>query len=621
MLGGYLNKRAKRKRKKMYYYNSWDADFKQPFGAIRVGQIMKVNLKTDKENVTVKFIIRRDFGARSEFDMQKIEPGIFSSSVKFDVGQGLYYYYFEISEPTDWGITKFYYGCSGLGGEGVLYMNENDVRPYQATVFSKADPAPDWYRQAVFYQIFPDRFYNGNSDEKINHPKPNSFIYATKEDTPLYVKDEKGDVIRWDFFGGNIRGIIKKISYLKELGVNALYLNPIFSATTNHRYDTNDYLQIDSMLGTEEDFQELVHLLHSEKMHLILDGVFSHVGKDSRYFNISGQYGSDVGAAKNPNSRYIDWFKFTEYPVDYKSWWGIKDLPEVDKDNASFRNFIYGETDSVLAKWNQLGVDGWRLDVADELPDSFIRGIRKNLARYPDTVLIGEVWEDASNKISYGHRRDYILGDSLHGVMNYPFRELIIGYLTLVKSAQDLAYQMMVLSENYPQDIFYNNLNNLGTHDTERILTMVGDEANDLAVGMLFSLPGVPCIYYGDEAGLTGRKDPKNRKFFPWENIHEPSYKLYKEWAAKRRGEKALYQGKFTPFFQENILGILRYTESEAFIYVINPTEAEVTISFGDIHFLQKVAFKDLLEECLDKQVLPAKSGKDFKVVKVSNKI
>ena len=212
----------------------------------------------------------------------------------------------------------------------------------------------------------------------------------------------------------------------------------------------------------------------------------------------------------------MDWFKFTEYPMNYKSWWGIKDLPEVDKDNPSFRDFIYGDTHSVLAKWNQFGIDGWRLDVADELPDSFIRGIRKNLSRYPETILIGEVWEDASNKISYGQRRNYILGESLQAVMNYPFRDLIIAYLTMTKTAQDLAYQMLVLSENYPHDIFYNNFNNLGTHDTERILTMVGDEANDLAVGMLFSLPGVPCIYYGDEAGLTGRK---TRKYFRHERL------------------------------------------------------------------------------------------------------
>lgn len=605
----------------MYYYNSWDADFKQPFGAIQVGQIMKVNLQTDKENVTAKFIIRRDFGARSEFDMQKLEGGIFSAFVKFDVGQGLYYYYFEISEPTDWGIKKFYYGCSGLGGEGVLYMNENDVRPYQATIFSSKDVAPAWYREAVFYQIFPDRFHNGNPEGKINHSKPNSFIYATKEDTPLYVKDEAGDVVRWDFFGGNIRGIIEKIPYLKELGITALYLNPIFSATSNHRYDTNDYLQIDSMLGTEEDFQELVDVLHTENMRIVLDGVFSHVGKDSRYFNLSGQYGSDVGAAKNPDSRYMDWFKFTEYPMNYKSWWGIKDLPEVDKDNPSFRDFIYGDTHSVLAKWNQFGIDGWRLDVADELPDSFIRGIRKNLSRYPETILIGEVWEDASNKISYGQRRNYILGDSLQAVMNYPFRDLIIAYLTMTKTAQELAYQMLVLSENYPHDIFYNNFNNLGTHDTERILTMVGDEANDLAVGMLFSLPGVPCVYYGDEAGLTGRKDPKNRKYFPWDNIHELTYDLYHQWIAKRHSEKTLTQGKFTTFFQGDVLGILRYTDCEAFVYVINPTDAEVKLTFKEIHFLQKVSFTERLADCLDELILPAKSGQDFKIIKVENKI
>lgn len=597
----------------MYYFNSWDADYKQPFGAIKVGQLMKVNFRTDKEKVQVKFVIRRDFGTRYEFDMKLLEEGHFSIAVPFDVGKGLYFYYFEILEASDWGTIKHFYGCSGVGGEGVLYANENDVKPYQITVFDEADPAPDWYRDSVFYQIFPDRFYNGNEDGKINAPKPNSFIYGSTSDTPFYVKEENGDIARWDFFGGNLKGIIKKIPYLKELGINAIYLNPIFSGTSNHRYDTNDYLEIDSMLGSEQDFKALVDTLHREGMHIVLDGVFSHVGKDSRYFNISGHYGDDEGAAKNPDSPYFNWFKFNNYPFDYKSWWGIKDLPEVDKDNDSFRAFIYGEENSVLTKWNQFGIDGWRLDVADELPDSFIRGIRANLDHYPSKVLIGEVWEDASNKISYGARRDYILGGSLQGCMNYPFRDLIISFVTGQRTSSDTAQHLMGLHENYPKDIFYNNLNNLGTHDTERILTMVGQENNALAISMMFSLPGVPCVYYGDEAALTGGKDPENRKFFPWGNISSETYETYRVWIEKRLSEATLRHGEFSTFFTDKILGIVRYTDSDVFIYVMNSTSDEVKLNYSELVFLQKFSFADQLKETLEGAIISRKSFNDFK--------
>jgi alpha-glucosidase len=598
----------------MYYYNSWHPEYKQPFGALQVGEMMKVKFYTDKADAEVKFIIRRDFGKRYEFHMDKTEDGNFVIEVPFDVGKGLYFYYFEIIEPSDWGNVKHFYACSGLGGEGVLYANENDAKPYQITVYEQKDTAPDWYRDAVFYQIFPDRFYNGNEDGKISNPKPNSFIYGSEEDTPFYVKEENGDIARWDFFGGNLKGIIKKIPYLKSLGVNAIYLNPIFSGTSNHRYDTNDYLEIDSMLGTQEEFKELVETLHKEKMHIILDGVFSHVGKNSRYFNISGHYGDDEGAAKNPDSPYFEWFKFIDYPFDYKSWWGIKDLPEIDKDNDSFREFIYGEENSVLTKWNDLGIDGWRLDVADELPDSFIRGIRDNLERYPEKILLGEIWEDASNKISYGARRDYILGGSLQGAMNYPFRDLIIGFLNGWRSSNDTAYHLMTLSENYPKSIFYNNLNNLGTHDTERILTMVGEQNHPLAVSLMFSLPGIPCIYYGDEAGVTGGKDPGNRKFFPWQKIDQPTYEHYQSWIQKRLAEKTLREGDFATFFTNKILGIIRPVEDEIFVYMVNPTVDEVTIASDEITFLKAAEYLPELKEKLNGLIINRKDSFDLKV-------
>ena len=413
---------------------------------------------------------------------------------------------------------------------------------------------------------------------------------------------------------GTFAGLREKIPYLKELGINAIYLNPIFSGTSNHRYDTNDYLKIDSMLGRQEDFEELIQLLHQEKMHLILDGVFSHVGKNSLYFNINGDYGDDEGAAKNPDSPYFDWFKFENYPFEYKSWWGIKDLPEIDKDNDSFRNFIYGEKNSVLAKWNALGIDGWRLDVADELPDSFIKGIRENLDSYSDKILIGEIWEDASNKISYGKRRNYILGGSLQAAMNYPFRDLIINLLNGHRSSQDVAHQLMTLQENYPKDIFYNNLNNLGTHDTERILTMVGEKNLSVALAMLFVLPGIPCIYYGDEAGLSGGKDPENRKYFPWDNISPNVYNVYKSWTQKRLSENSLKYGEFSTFFTDRLLGILRYTDSEVFVELINPSEDELNIEVQEITFLQNLKFLPELKKLLTEKVISGKTNLELKM-------
>ena len=598
----------------MYYYNPWNLDYKQPFGAVKVGQAILLKFDANQTQVEVKCIIRRDFGKRYEFLMSRDESGFFTVTIPFDENAGLYFYYFEILEGSDWEQNKRFYGSSGIGGEGLLYTNENDIKPYQLTVFEKEDKAPAWYRDAVFYQIFPDRFHNGNENGQVSHPKPNSFIYGTKSDTPFYVKEENGDIARWDFFGGNLRVIINKISYLKELGINAIYLNPVFSGTSNHRYDTNDYLKIDSMLGTQEDFQELINLLHQEQMHLVLDGVFSHVGKNSLYFNINGDYGDDEGAAKNPDSPYFDWFKFENYPFDYKSWWGIKDLPEIDKDNESFRDFIYGRKNSVLSKWNDLGIDGWRLDVADELPDSFIKGIRENLDRYSEKILIGEIWEDASNKISYGTRRKYILGGSLQACMNYPFRDLIINLLNGNRSCQDVAHQLMTLQENYPKDIFYNNLNNLGTHDTERILTMVGKENLTLAVSLLFVLPGIPCIYYGDEAGLSGGKDPENRKYFPWDDISPEIYDYYKSWTKKRLLENSLKEGEFSSFYSDRLLGILRYTDSEVFVEVINPSEDEIKIDYSEITFLQKFDFMPKLKDLLTEQVISGKSNIDLKI-------
>jgi pullulanase len=592
----------------MYTFNPWKKFYKEPFGAVNNTESMIVRF-TAEGNVAVKLIMHRDFGARHEFELTRISDEAFETSVRFDHGRALYFYHFEIVEESDWGSRRLYYSASPQGGEGYVTEDVGQVTDFQVTVFDGSDETPDWYRNSVFYQIFPDRFFNGNLDGRINSPKPNSFLYAQESDEPFYVKDPSGEIARWDFYGGNLRGITAKIPYLKELGVNAIYLNPIFLSDSNHRYDTQDYLRIDPMLGTEEDFKNLVDKLHANDMHIILDGVFSHVGDDSAYFNRFGRFGENEGAAQSQASPYYEWFKFSNWPTDYKSWWGFKNMPEVDKTNPSFQNFIYGEKDSVLAKWDSFNIDGWRLDVADELPDDFIRGIRANLTATGDQkILIGEVWEDASNKVAYDQRRSYILGDGLQGVMNYPLRDLIINYVIGNIKATDVAHQLMTLRENYPKSVFYGNLNNIGSHDTERILTMVGEENIDLAASLMFVMPGVPTIYYGDEAGLTGHKDPENRKYFPWNDIHEPHYSLYHYWAHERLDNEALRTGEFTVGYIDNILAILRHTPEATYLYLANPEEQEITVNPAKILTLRDQNFTGLLST-LPELTIPAKSS------------
>ncbi|AXG37975.1 glycoside hydrolase family 13 protein [Enterococcus gilvus] len=594
------------------YFNSWLERYKRPFGAVQEGTKVDIWISVPEQKQAKVFLIVRKEGSsvgQKIFPMEAVPEDRFHFQTTMDQGWGLYFYYFKIIHESEGYETVQYYGFNGNGGEGQIYGAENEVIPYQLTCYQKPETAPSWYRDAVFYQIFPDRFANGNADRKINQPKKNSFIYGTEEDTPYYIRNEKNEIVRWDFFGGNFKGIEKKIPYLKELGITAVYLNPIFEATSNHRYDTNDYFKVDSVLGTEEDFRSLIAALHTAGIAILLDGVFSHVGKDSLYFNKSGFYDETVGAAKNPDSKYFDWFTFNHYPDDYKAWWGVADLPEVKKENPHFQEFIYGDYDSVLSKWTSMGVDGWRLDVADELTDDFIAGIRKNLLAYQEKVLIGEVWEDASNKVAYDTRRKYVFGDHLQGVMNYPLRQQILDLLKHSRSLKDICEEMVRYQENYPVDFYYNQLNNIGTHDTERILTMLNGsvEAMDQAWGLMFMMPGIPCVYYGDEAGLTGGKDPDNRKFFPWQSIDSNLFKNCQKWVERRKKYDVLKKGHFFPFYSQaqQIFGIIRYLDHSYVIYALNLSEHEQHIKIGELS--SPLAYQgdyEVLDRILEDEVL-----------------
>ena len=528
-------------------HDSRDIAYRKPFGAVSIGSEIYIAIDI-ADNGTEKTAKGDGSLARAQEDRP---PALFEPRVRLMVWEGealspryydmtedprvgrgsdllrysatfrapdkgvLLWYAFEIVN----GDESVYYGNNkrALGGIGEIY--EASPECYQITVYKPA-AVPKWYKDGIVYQIFPDRFCRDEgwkerteaANERVNTRR--SDIKRTAVDDwympAYYGRDEEDNVIEWPFYGGSFKGIESKLDYLSSFGVKCIYLNPIFEAVSNHRYDTADYMHTDPALGTDEEFRSLCDAARKRGIRIMLDGVFSHTGLDSIYFE---------------NNK--DWYKWDENePYGYKSWWGVKDLPEVDEDNESYREFITGK-DGVVAHWLDMGASAWRLDVADELPDSFIEDVRHRVkASGPDNVLIGEVWEDASNKVSYDEPRRYLLGDELDGTMNYPLRDILLDYINYTVSSCEAGEKLESLRENYPEENFFSTLNLIGSHDRERILTMMAyEEDHDAAIrkvkllaALSYALPGVPCIYYGDEAGLTGGADPENRSCYPWGN-------------------------------------------------------------------------------------------------------
>ena len=488
-------------------------------------------------------------------------------------------------------------------GEGAFSMG--DPRSFQITVYKHREIQPRWYQKGVVYQVFPDRFERGSDWRErvqasfaMRREGPNQELIWDWYTPPYYRKDQYGRISTWDFYGGNLEGVREKLGYLKAFGVTAIYLNPIFEAASNHRYDTGDYMRIDPMLGDLKTFERLCSDAEKMGISIILDGVFNHTGCDSLYFNKYGNY-AEVGAYQSKDSKYADWYKFGgDADTEYQCWWGVDDLPDVDEFNPDYREFICGEN-GVVRYWIRHGAAGWRLDVADELPDEFIADIKRAaLAEREDAVVIGEVWEDASNKVSYGELRSYLLGDELDGAMNYPFRTSVIEFLTNRASAYTIADRFEELRENYPDEALRSCLNLLGSHDRERIITMLSgapasdwlsdderrhyrlnDGQRDLAVSRLWmatlmqmTMPGVPCIYYGDEAGVEGYTDPYNRAPFPWGREDQNCRALYRNAVALRKTLPELFvDGDFIPFaLNDDVFGYWRTHGDDVVAVLIN---------------------------------------------------
>jgi glycosidase len=377
---------------------------------------------------------------------------------------------------------------------------------------------------------------------------------------------KEGLVLNNDFYGGNFKGITEKMDYIASLGVTIIYLNPISKSFSSHRYDTGDYKTPDPMLGTEAEFTALCDAAHKRGIKVVLDGVYSHTGSNSLYFNKDKTFPGE-GAYNSENSPYYPWYTFHSWPNVYNSWWGFDTLPTVDKMNPAFIDYIITGKDSVVEHWLKAGADGFRLDVVDELPDAFIDLLKKRIREIrPDALLIGEVWEDASNKHSYGVRRRYFVDGILDSAMNYPFRNAIINFIRGWDNGPGLKNTVMTLAENYPPQVYLCNMNLLGTHDTPRILTALVDmfdgsreeqskrflsrsqyvqaqERLILASFLQYTLPGAPSLYYADEAGMEGHKDPFNRRTYPWGREDLDLLTHFKRLGQLRKDNEALRLG------------------------------------------------------------------------------
>ena len=542
----------------LFFHDSRQKKYRSIFGAAPTGA--RVTLRLDvfwqETEEVLLHLFKEGNGTKESLltMMPDTEEHSYSIEVQLPEEGCLLWYYFVIKGTT----ATQYYGNNQdqRGGPGTLY--DHQPPSFQITVYDKDSVTPDWFKNAVVYQIFPDRFYHSTDSDAQDTGKLNACMHEDWYEKPGYIKAEDGRIIKYDFFGGNLDGIREKLPYLEDLGVTVIYLNPVFESASNHRYDTGDYKKIDAYLGSNEDMQLLCQEAAEHGMRVILDGVFSHTGDDSIYFNKYGHY-SSVGAYQSKDSQYYPWYKFEEYPDKYSCWWGVDVLPETEETTPSYMDFVFRSEDSVMKTWLKAGISGWRLDVADELPPLFLKSFWQELKKTnKDAILIGEVWEDASNKISYGEQRAYLCGGQLDSVMNYVMRNLMLDFLRGYADANLTNQRILHQMENYPLENFYAMLNLVGSHDVERVLTMLADEQADVAPKRLcllwtwqMTMPGAPCVYYGDEVGVEGFKDPDNRRTYPWGRENKQLLSWCRKMIHLRREHDALRTGRFIPILTQ----------------------------------------------------------------------
>ena len=589
---GYNEQAALRqKRWKMTLLEVFSERFMTPSGSLRTGERISLKLGCPEGTGSVSFAIKPDGGDElPELQLEK-NGDVFTGGISIEK-KGLYFFTFR----SDKGYLRF-----SEGGE--LYTADSPEWA-QLTVYDRDYVPASSFAGGTAYQIFPDRFASSGEIPRLE----GRVYHSDLHDMPVWRPNAQGKIVNNDFYGGNLRGIAEKLPYLEKLGVTLIYLNPIFRAYSNHRYDTGDYMEIDPQLGTEEDLRNLCSEARGHGIRIILDGVFSHTGDDSRYFNRYGTYDS-LGAFQSRESPYADWYKFEKWPDRYHGWWGISTLPEVNETEPSYTEFITGEN-GVISKWMKTGVSGFRLDVADELPDEFIEKVRTAIKREdPDGLLIGEVWEDASNKISYSQRRKYFLGTELDGTMNYPFRTAVLDFIRN-PDAGLFRSRIEEIVKHYPDEMLSVCLNNLSSHDTDRAISALaapdgvgrdreyqaarklttdeyfrGVEMLKLAYALLFFLPGIPTVYYGDEIGMSGYRDPFCRGYFTYDTGDRKLLDSVTVISAERKKRREQLSTSQTEFFMSSgsAVGFIRGRKTgKRTAFLINRGDSAVKCTLPD---------------------------------------
>ena len=541
---------------------------RSPIGALRAGESVRLGFSDGAGAVLDAELVLNGDGFERRYKMALSSGHWFCDLVPSEEPAALWYCFcLQLEEGEFW-------LCAGDGGRfGQLQSSRGSA--FRLTVYAAGFETPAWFRRCVMYQIFPDRFARDSSDTArrgldYHRSLGRQVKYHERWDESVDWQPNSADGFYFplDFYGGTLRGIEEQLPYLKRLGVGVIYLNPVFEACSNHRYGTGDYLKVDPVLGTNEDFERLCKSASELGMRIMLDGVFSHTGADSVYFNRFSRYDSPGAFNAGQASPYYSWYDFRRWPDEYRCWWNFPDLPEVDEGDGSWREFVISGEDSVVRTWLRRGAAGWRLDVADELPDEALALIRRSAkAEKPDAVILGEVWEDAVTKTSYGTRRKYALGESLDSVMNYPFRSALLDFLTFRSDSRALADFLLGQRLNYPPPLYFSLMNLISSHDVERARTALatrldarsmtreqqagfivapaqderGASMQRLAAAMQFAVPGVPSVYYGDETGMNGLLDPFDRA--PFCQGERPLTDWYAALAAARNGNDALSVG------------------------------------------------------------------------------
>lgn len=581
----------------MIHFDSYNVKYKSPQGAARCGSPVHFLLETSHEISYVNLVVREGDVSRAV----KLMPsayGVFEGDFTFE-NKGIYYYRFELVREN--GTMLFAGTTDGHTADIGDWLSEWRIAAYDKDFYTARDTAG-----AVMYQIFPDRFYKADGVETASAANER-IIHQNWNERPHCFYDYEGFKCN-DFFMGNLKGIEQKLEYISSLGVTHIYLNPIFESAENHRYSTSDYTKVDPYLGNIEHFTQLCEKAKEYDIKIILDGVFSHTGDDSIYFNKYRHYEGD-GAYNSKASQYYDWYNFKNYPDDYECWWGFETLPNVRETQPSYMEYITGDN-GILRRWLRLGASGWRLDVADELPDEFLEAVRKAVkAEDPDALIIGEVWENAVTKESYGKQREFLLGTQCDSVMNYPFLNAVTGFVITGDSNEFYNSVMQILSD-YPAPAVDCLMNVLSTHDTTRVLCRLGADTvperryqadarltpQQRALGIerlltaaviQFTLPGIPCIFYGDEAGVEGFGDPSCRATFPWGREEQVLLDIHKKLGKIRKDNKTAFSKPMV--FERFDSGVISYTRGDISV-TVNKSDTPVLLKDGELLLSLKVS-------------------------------